>query len=76
MENIKYCLKEHTSGNDTSYGIEILENGTAVQFIPDVFAEKSHAENLVRMCNENDVDPVHIGDVISDMQNELLHSCV
>ena len=71
MENLIYQLKEENSNGQTSYGIEILENGIKTKYIPNVFAEKELAEKLIRRCNSYRIPPIHILDVIEDAYFDL-----
>lgn len=48
--------KEHTV-----YGIMCDE-----AHIPDVSADKGEVEQLVKLCNDGGLDPVHLFDVVTD----------
>lgn len=45
----------------TVYGIRCDE-----EYIPDVSADKSEVEYLVKLCNDGGLDPVHLFDVVTD----------
>ncbi len=63
-------LKDEESMAYTAYGIVVcsVENneGKEVLRIPDVSADKSKVEELVELCNKEQLEPVHIYDVIED----------
>ncbi len=49
-----------------SYGVAVMEDGAALKRIDDVSLEKDDIVNLVNFCNELELSPVHIDDVIED----------
>ena len=49
------------------YGIEAVDEAGNILFsFPDVFFDYEKAEVFVHLCNEQQVEPVHIHDVISN----------
>ena len=60
----KYCLPE--VGEYVSYGVCVYADGELVMCVPDVVTERERAESFVSLCNECDLDPVHLMDVIED----------
>lgn len=71
MYGILYRIREEHINGQISYGIEIWEDGVQIEYIPKVFIEKKHAEKLVDTCNEHQVFPIHIHDIIADMYFEI-----
>ncbi len=69
MQNIIYRFRKNS--RQKTYGIEIVEEGEPVQYIPDVFKKRRHIKKLVHICNKHDVSPMHIHDVIEDMKYEM-----
>lgn len=41
------------------------ESGESVK-IPDISANKSEVEKLVSLCNELQLDPIHLEDIVED----------
>jgi len=57
------------------YGVDVTdENGLLLQSIPDIFFDKSKAEDFARDCNDGGLDIVHIMDVVEDVLEEM-YSC-
>ena len=48
----------------TVYGIETINKTISV---PDIFTDESTASHFVALCNELDLSPIHIHDVIDDL---------
>lgn len=71
---VNYCyVKEelHNSeiGNYTAYAISAYEYSNHKKtkiYISDVFLDESDAKSFVKLCNEMELDPVHLPQVIED----------
>lgn len=69
MNEYKVCVgtvideagKEHTT-----YGVELWQLCQAVRVIPDVSLDEASVRELVRLCNELELDPIHLDDVVED----------
>lgn len=49
------------------YGIETLDSvGNILCSFSDIFFDKKKALSFVCVCNEQDIDPIHIQDLIED----------
>lgn len=64
----KYILRNDTVTDEngqqhTVYGIDIPSQNIS---IPDIFCNRLRAENFVNTCNNLDLSPIHIFDVIED----------
>lgn len=63
-------LKNEDSGAYTSYGIVVcsMENNQRKEVlrVSDVSTKKERIENLIDLCNKEQLEPVHIYDVIED----------
>lgn len=66
MKQITYQFKKHIS-----YEIEVIEGDTLIQCIPTGFTEEKYAKEFVHICNENDVDPIHIPDIMENMLYDI-----
>jgi hypothetical protein len=66
MKQTTYQLRKHIS-----YEIEVIEGDNIVQRIPTEFTEEKYAKEFVHICNENDVDPIHIPDIMENMLYEI-----
>lgn len=50
-----------------TYGIAVRENGTILQTQHDVSVERAVAKSIAVVCAEEQVEPVHMEDVIADL---------
>lgn len=66
MKQATYKFKKQIS-----YEIEVIEGGKTVQCIPTKFTEEKHAKEFVNICNENEVEPIHILDIMDDMLYDI-----
>lgn len=78
----KYFVKKETTNNPeigiyTSYGIKITfvdkQKTKNIQYIPDVFLDENLANKFADLCTINNLEPVHIYDVIEDALINLQH---
>ena len=65
----RYILREDRlldeNGQEyVGFGIDYPEGRIS---IPDIFLDRSKAENLVKTCNDLDLSPIHLHDVIEDV---------
>lgn len=53
------------------YGIDIWQKKANIRYcvktIPDIFFVRKKAEKFVNYCNNNDVNLIHIDDIIEDL---------
>ena len=74
MTNCKYIVvkNEYIDGENTrvSYGVAVIENcdGTdcVLESISDISSDFGAVETLVNVCNVEELDPIHIEDVVND----------
>ena len=76
MKEITYGVREEIyrlgDAGRVAFGIAVYanaeENGTAtvVRSVGDVSGNKDEIEELVRLCNECELDPIHLMDVVED----------
>ena len=59
------CHAEH--GKFTTYGILVVCDGQILYTLSDVFADRVVVESICHMCTQEQVEPVHLNDVIYDM---------
>ncbi len=55
------------TGSYTAYGISVIYKSKLVEYVSNVFLEKEEAEAFVGLCNELELDVIHLHDVIEDM---------
>ncbi len=69
MNQITYTLcEEQNEDNATSYGIIALKKITEIKGItPD----KEKLTKLINLCNQLELDPIHLKDVVCDFLFEL-----
>ena len=53
----------------TSYGIGCEFEGNLLLEIKDLSTNKTRVEKLVLLCNDLQLDPIHIDDVVEDFLN-------
>lgn len=53
-------------GGYISYGIELTSGEYLLSYFPDVFLDEHEAIDFVERCNEGQVEPCHIEQVIED----------
>ena len=69
---ITYGITEeiYTLGNDrrVSYGIAVYDSGisTVIASIRDLSPDREAVEELVRLCNQFELSPIHLNDVAED----------
>lgn len=49
-----------------SYGIELTSGDFLLGYFPDVFVDEQDAIDFVQQCNEGQVEPCHIEQLIED----------
>ena len=52
------------------YGIDCICSGQIAFSVPDIFFELEKAEAFVKLCNDCDLDPAQIWDVVDDILTE------
>ncbi len=54
-----------------AYGVVLFKKHTkgfvAVRVVQDVFFEHKKAKDFVGLCNQNELSPIHLDDVIEDI---------
>ena len=59
-------MTDRKSGLYRTYGIEVCENGKTVDNIPDISLDRDAVAGLVKACNRQRLDAVHLHDVVED----------
>ena len=50
------------------YGIEAVDSkGKILKSFPDIFFDRREAKRFVNLCNENDLELIHLADIVEDM---------
>lgn len=65
-ELVKEKFKDEDLGDYISYGIEVKKCNETEMHISDVFINKVEADKFIKLCNETELDPIHLEDVILD----------
>lgn len=63
---IEENLQNSEFGSYVAYGISVCDEDIILNYISDVFTEKERAEKLVKLCNKNGLDPIHLREVVED----------
>ena len=67
-----YCMRKDTIHDEdgkryTVYGIEAVNSkGKILESFPDIFFDRQEAKRFVNLCNENDLELIHLADVVED----------
>ena len=56
--------------NVASFGIRITMEGDQIDYVSNVSADREDVEALVRLCNKEKLDPIHLKDVVADFKKE------
>ena len=54
-------------GTFRTFGIDVYQDGRLLFVQHDVFAGEDLVREIARLCTEEQVEPVHLSDIISDM---------
>ncbi len=60
------CSVELDGINYTSYGIGYVSAGTLLFVIKDLTLNRARVEKFVSLCNDLQLDPIHIDDAVED----------
>lgn len=61
------CTAIHPDvGSFASFGLEVYEDGALIHTQSDVSVERDVVNRIARLCNEEQVEPVHLRDVVQD----------
>ena len=70
---VKYTLRTDTVTDDEShkyivYGITALDKfENVLQTVSDLFFDRQKAEAFIKLCNEEELELIHLQDVIEDL---------
>ncbi len=68
--NITYeVVSETYNDGRVEYGIAVCDGGAPIEIISDISNDREAIESLVQSCNESQLAPKHIHDVIEDFLN-------
>ena len=65
-EAVAQTLTADELGTYLTYGIRVSLAERELAFVSDVTADRREIETLVKLCNDGQLDPVHLNDVIED----------
>ncbi|MBQ8850428.1 MAG: hypothetical protein IJ011_08875 [Clostridia bacterium] len=71
-EAVREELYSDEIGEYTAYGIAVYLGNTRVEFISDLTNDQGEICSLVNKCNENQLDAVHVYDVVEDFLAEVV----
>lgn len=64
----KGIIKDENRKEDYAYGIKaVADSGEIYEIYEDIYATEKEAQQLVDLCNKNQVSLLHMKDVIEDM---------
>lgn len=65
------CFKERINdpelGNYTTYGIRLRITIT----VSDLSLDRKRVKHLVKLCNQGDLDPIHLPEIVEDFLSEV-----
>ena len=69
----KDILYQQDAGDYTSYGIDVFnsQSNVLIRSIPDISLEKGLLKNLISLCNDLQLDIIHLDDVVDDFLSWL-----
>lgn len=56
-----------TEEGATTYGIELFMNGRPLGRLSSVYPDRGKMEQIAAICTKEQVEPVHVPDVVYDM---------
>lgn len=62
----EYDYRIVSDTDEIIYGIAVFDGDSIVGAVPSVCSDKTTVTELVKLCNELQLDPVHLCDVVSD----------
>ena len=65
-EAVREVLISEELGKYVTYGIRCSRNLREIAFVSDVSADAADIELLVDLCNKEQLEPIHLYDVIED----------
>lgn len=65
-EPIRQTVVSDDLGEYVTYGIRVLSNGKPLSLVTDVSTDMDTVERLSALCTKEQLDPIHLMDVISD----------
>ena len=70
-EAIQQTLTTDELGTYVTYGIRASSEETQLAFVSDVSTDESAVRHLAERCTEQQLDPVHLENVIEDFLEEV-----
>ena len=70
-EVIREELHSDELGDYVTYGIQMSAENNVLKMISDVSTNREYVKELVQRCNSEQLDPIHIDDVVSDFIQEV-----
>ena len=67
-EIVKENVEDDLLGDYITYGIVATdENNLIIQAVSDVSIDSDVVKNIVKLCNDYQLEPIHLLDVVDDM---------
>lgn len=64
----KDTIYDENGNKYTVYGIEAVDyRGKVLLSFSDIFFDKQKAKHFVNLCNKNDLELIHLADVVEDV---------
>ena len=67
---LSQVLKNEDGDEYTAYGITVMSGEREMVSIPDISTNYEDMRRLAEACEKNELDPIHINDVVEDFLAE------
>ena len=68
---VRQELRADELGTYVTYGIRVSSDGQQLTFVSDVSTDEQAARHLAELCTSEQLDPIHLNDVIEDFLVDL-----
>ena len=59
-------VRQPQTGGEHTYGIKVTSDGMLIAFTPNVSTDRQAVQRLTNLCTKEQLDPIHLNDVIED----------
>ena len=70
-ETVRQELRTDELGRYVTYGIRVSLDGRQLELVSDVTTDERAAQRLANLCTSEQLDPIHLNDVIEDLLVDL-----
>ena len=70
-EAVRQELRSDELGEYVTYGIRASSNEQQIAFVSDVSTDKQAVQHLAELCTSDQLDPIHLNDIVEDFLMEV-----